>query len=633
MAVKYRFEYTGVTGDEYKVDLANADYVSSVIDIEGAAIYGMADISETSNPLRSKYLNIKVLATIAVPLSDLFAANERYWTVKMYRDGSLLFFGYLTSEGVFQDYTTDKWYLEFQVLDPLAFLEDLAYVDLVGAAYSGLEETIVVVANALKRAFDDQTDAFDIIAYMPFDYQANSINYTAGAFPTDTNLDQDAWTDTDSGETKSCMEVLKDILGSLGLSVQQKNGDTWLIGHFLYDMLAIDGKYNNSFDKDGTGIADLGTTVFQSVNIITDNELGLNVMWCNKDQRYTYRRGLQELALDNVFIYRTAILSNPSFNGGILGGAMPGWTIDSATYGYSTASGNMRIYIQNIGETSRALAIYSETFEVDEYEGLLISGSFEANYTGGGISINALLDDGVNTYELSGTLDSGLVWRSTTATAKSNVKILAENGVLTDFELKIPSPNVQGALRIEMNAALNRDGHSEPDTTKYVELYDFNILGDESEINGLTSLGDRDGNTSLMTEKQEIFLSTGESETLANAIYKDTLEIPIELIYNIAKSGSPTTYMLLARSFLEDVLRVRNKRIVFSGSFFGFLDIDSFVKIVALSSSRFSITSYEFDTHNNIGSIVVEEINVSSFTWVYDLKEIYGSTIEPKIVS
>jgi len=327
MAVKYKIQYKSVNDIDYVCDISNNDYDGEPIILDGSVEYGMNAVDTLDNPIRAKYLTITVTATLDQDLEDLLTQGERYWRVEFYRDSNKIFFGYLTSEQSPQSFVTDSWDLTLDALDPLAFLEDLAYVDNTGSEYNGDERLGRIVANCLKRGFQDSSDEFNILAYIPYDYRIRTgvstyTEYDSGLFMTACTISQDEFIDEDSDEVKSCQEVLTDILTALQLTVTQIDGNKWLITHFLYDTSGIESKYIEWFDSDWIGGGPgLKPSAFSSVEIKTDDVSNdsTDIIHVNENQQYYFNYLLGKKVIDFEYKYKDSLIVNAELDGGTAG--------------------------------------------------------------------------------------------------------------------------------------------------------------------------------------------------------------------------------------------------------------------------------------------------------------------------
>ncbi|HUS89831.1 MAG TPA: hypothetical protein VMW91_10825, partial [Desulfosporosinus sp.] len=357
MAERYNIQYDDVIGNGFEISIYNSTYAGASTSLNGSAIYGMNALDSMTDPVRSKYLKLNLLANETNTLSDLITAEEREWSVTLERNSQLIFFGYLTSEGVTQSYVTAERFISFDVLDPIAFLEDLAYTDNSGTPYTGTDQLAQIIAKCLQRGFEPTpTSAWftQIKAYVPYDYRTHEIDtgntpsYTAGDFLKNIVLDQDQYIDQD-GEIKSCLEVLKEILSAFSLFIMQHEG-SWVIANYLYTASSMDSKYISYYDEDGGTITSFSITPFNTIEIVTDSVANQGqFIHCNENQSYFYKRGLQKLLVEHQYRFRESILENSTFDGGVTGVSMDGWTSGTGYYWYPVDDGTVRIYTNNVG--------------------------------------------------------------------------------------------------------------------------------------------------------------------------------------------------------------------------------------------------------------------------------------------
>ena len=655
MAERYNIQYDDVIGNGFEISIYNSTYAGASTSLNGSAIYGMNALDSMTDPVRSKYLKLNLLANETNTLSDLLDAEEREWSVTLSRDSSIIFFGYLTSEGVTQSYVTMERFVSFDVLDPLAFLEDLAYTDNSGNSYEGHDELAHIIAKCLQRGFEPTpTSAWfnQIKAWVPYDswfrpIGAASTPYSGGDFLKQHTLDQSQWIDEDSGdETKSCLEVLKEVLFSLNLVISQINGDSWIIYHYLYDMSAIDSKYISYYDYDGDTITPFTLNPFSTEEILTDSVINQGALvHCNENQSYLYKRGLKKLVLEQEFVYEKDIIENWEFDGGTTGSGsanMPSWTIETGTYGYAVNNGTVRLYVYDSGVLSSSLAIYSSPTvqsNIPPRGAMKVVGSFMAvGYDDAIFRFNVKVDTGSgDPYYISWAPDSGgvivPVWAQNAGEPSNNPLIPVEwSGEVVNFEYALPTPLPAGVITIRLYASSwGVSGSPGRDPGRYIELYEINVVGDESNRTGTSYVLDMTNDLSLRSERKDIYVGTWLYNTIANNLRRVTTGYPVVLIDNQVTTGIGAVELgtLVGKLYLYS----QRRRIIFNGDVFGFIEPGTFLEIADLSSNDFVILEYSYDTYNNVISLKLEErINSYAITGV-SIEAVYKNVIEPTIKS
>lgn len=632
MAVKYKSTYTNCIDETYKVDIALDSYVGSVIELTGKAVLGLTSMEDLSYPIRSKYLKLSLLASAAIDLDDLMNAEEREYSVSFYKGTDLIFFGYLTSEGASKDWISKDTWIDFDVLDPIAFLEDLAYVDGSGEAYEGEEQLAIIIAQCLKRGFEDSADAFEIKDYSFYDYKAlddslSTIDYATGRFLKDVTIDQGQWVDDESGESVSCQKVLLEVLDSLQLCISQIGG-VWVLRHYLYDIADVTSGYINDYDEDGNDTTEITVDLPGTVEIkvhsssVTDSE----VIHVNEDQNYQYIRGLQKLATTYEYRYKKQLILNGTFDGGVNGVSMPNWDADG-DYSVSRDDGLIRILTYDAGVNTDSWAAESiSSIKVTEGQFLKISGRFQSNFDDCTFNFDFRYTVAGTDYFIRFTSEGVPYWSS--LSSLGFLIINAENGVDVEFEQELPETFSNGTIEVIIKACSAPGGTTYP--TDYVELYELTLTGSNVNVTGLTGVTNRIGEKSLKSESESISLGTVAGGVLSNQLKKLTLGYPIVSLKD--KHLNDSAHQTLLYIYNENKISSASRRKIFTGSFYGYLDMDSIVSVPHISDDGFVIVEYEFDTSENVGRYKLEErINIDPST-TYDEAKIYAETVEPKIV-
>lgn len=634
MGVKYRSTYTNCIDDTYKVDISLDGYGDSVIELTGKAVLGLTSMEDLSYPIRSKYLKLSLLASEDVDLDDLMSAEEREFSVSLYKGTDLIFFGYLTSEGANKDWISKDTWIDFDVLDPIAFLEDLAYVDDMGAAYEGEEQLAKIIAQCLIRGFEGSTDAFEIKDYTFYDYNAldnsgSPIAYTSGRFLKDVTIDQGQWVDDESGESVSCQKVLLEVLGSLQLCISQIGG-VWVLRHYLYDIEDVTSGYINDYDEDGNDTTEITVSLPGTVEIKVDSSgrSDSDIVHANEDQNYQYVRGLQKLATTYEYRYKKQLLLNGSFDGGVNGVSMPNWST-GGDYSVARDNGLIRILSYDVGvNTDDWAAESSSDIRVTEGQVLKISGRFQSNFDDCSFRYDFRYTVSGTDYFIRFSIEDGRppIWSDIGPLGFSVVNV--ESGVDVEFEQELPETFGNGTIEVIIYACSAPGGTTYP--TDYVELYELTLTGSNANITGLTGVTDMQFLKPLKSESEDIYLGTVNGGVLSNQLKKFSLGYPIIQVKD--KHLNELSYFTLLYVYNENKISSSSKRKIFTGSFYGYLDTESIVSVPQISDNEFVIVEYEFDTSENVGRYKLEERINSDPSTNYDEVKIYAETVEPKIV-
>lgn len=650
MAVKYRIQYTSVDGVDYTCDISNPAYAGSPIILDGRVEYGLNPLDSLDNPIRSKYLRITMTATLDRDLEELLTQGERYWRVEFYKGVEKKFFGYLTSDQSPQSFTADSWDLTVDALDPMAFLEDLAYVDNTGTEYNGDERLGRIIANCLKRGFEDSSEEFDILAYIPYDFRTRLTTityteYTSGLFMTSLTISQDDFIDEESGEVKSCKEVLEDVLSSLDLAIIQIDGDKWLIHHYMYDGSGIDSKYIEYYDSDWITTVGTPTNPYSTVEIKTDDvsNAETDVIHVNENQQYYYNYLLGKQVYDFKYSYKDSLLGNPELDGGTAGVSIPSWDIDTS-YAYPDNNGTFRIYRNEDGTSYNQVAESLSNVYLDKNQSLKLQISAEANYDPGGLQVPSLVYQ-VKLESLVGSsvfylryanisfTEYFMVWSSSLAyTMSFRFPTEGDDPILNSeilFEQELPiTPNVPCKLTVMVYEASTNV--SPTNTTDYITVHSIDVVPNNNDVTGNSAIAERTGVNSYKTDKGSVYMNTGEDNITHNTLkHVFSGQLPITHVRNNLYDDS-SWYTLSEMKAHTKLINGKLKK-YFTGDFYNFFEPHNLVNIPDLTENDFRVLEYSFDTYTNTGSVKLEENETTTVSADIDTSNIYADTVKPTI--
>lgn len=639
MAIKYEVLFTDVSDVDHKVEISNPDYSGAIQSITGSVKYGMNTAEDARHPIRSKSMVLELLATKNDDFEDLIESDERDWAVTYYRDNQKAFFGYLTSEGVIQDYYRSERYIVFDVLGPLAFLEDLAYVDNIGSSYVGDEQVLKVIAKCLKRSFEPgSVNFFDIVDFVPYDYRSKNIttgnetDFVTGRFLKDNVIDQNQYIDDETQNIQSCMTVLTRLLSSLDLCVCQVEGRAWVIYHYLHDMSTINALYTNEYDFDGNDTTGVNVSPFSTILIVTDN--GTNhdqLLHANSNQQFFEKRGVQELLTNFEFVYKKGLLKNSSFDGGVNGGAMPDWIL-GADYAEATNQGHLKIMKFDTGNPNTDLAAQSNSnIAVDVNNLIKLSGRFQPNFDDCLFYFNVRLDapSQANPYYLQYVGEQSPIW-VVRASAETNVVIKGVNGETTEFEYELPKIPAFGEITVEIFAVRNEGAQTVADNTTFVELYNLDFEGSQLNTTGTSYQTKVVSGRTLKAEKIETYFDTNPFNITSNQFLKLNIEDPIVSIRDTYHgSGFEKLGAIVSKNYMKS----KRRRKVFTGDILGYFDPIKYLSIPDLSNSVFVVLEYSYDAPANITTVKLIEKDNSALPVTQTQSVVYANTITPTIVS
>ena len=101
--------------------------------------------------IRPMFCFVSILVENENQFRDLFVEEEAIYEVRVLKNDTTLFIGWLQPDGVSESFVEDKWFIELKATDGLDLLKNLRYVDDNGLPFSGSETLVKILSNALRR--------------------------------------------------------------------------------------------------------------------------------------------------------------------------------------------------------------------------------------------------------------------------------------------------------------------------------------------------------------------------------------------------------------------------------------------------------------------------------------------------
>lgn len=628
MALKYFFEYQtkGLKPDNtfdvvtHRCEIYNDSFVGDATEIKGSVTLTKVNDDDVLKSTRGGGLKLDLDASTDLTFSDFYTENERQFSVKYIRNSQLIFYGWLTAEGLFENYVNDKWVISLDCTDGIGFLNNLSYVDnTTKESFTGKQSMIKVIANCLKR-----TDlAMNIYASINVRY----VGLTPPNLLGRTYVNANRFIKDDNNTTMSCEEVLTSILELFAAVITQYNG-AWYI--YRPNELYVDSEVDFlGYDENGdpltpfTYTIDLAQTIGSQTDSFYPHHAGANQQLTIKNSigayRINYKYGIVKSLFTNI----------PLIN---VSGSVDEWTINDVV--------NLTFPPTNEGfvlatDTTSLLAT-SNSFNLTSGNIVVFNISF-ANYQGVAYSkarINArfklILDDG------GGTLYYMAINGSWTTT-DTLIEIQSYNQITNNTILSQGLP-ATGDLYIEIHSPDRFFGATE---TSDVILYNCNFYPSSDELQDVQgeifTFQNINNNSTKITENKTVYNGDSPTDVYIGTLYQEDETTPTE---NWLRSNIPGVQVSrpLLQIMGEERMAMNAKPLrVFSGDVFGYVD---FLRVITINnfSQLFMPVEYSYDTANNITKLKLVEIlnennggdyaNIET-TSIFD----YGETTNPTIKS
>jgi hypothetical protein len=143
------------TPDDYTCNISQLDYAGSEIEILAQQNPIQINYQNTSSnklePIIGSECTLNLIATEDFELEDLYTENEREFLVEVYRNGGLIWSGFIIPDGCQEAFTFAPYAISVNAVDGLGLLKNLSYVQNDGNFYLGKQSFIDVINACLIR--------------------------------------------------------------------------------------------------------------------------------------------------------------------------------------------------------------------------------------------------------------------------------------------------------------------------------------------------------------------------------------------------------------------------------------------------------------------------------------------------
>jgi hypothetical protein len=143
------------TPDDYTCNISQLDYAGSEIEILAQQNPIQINYQNTSSnklePIIGSECTLNLIASEDFELEDLYTENEREFLVEVYRNGGLIWSGFIIPDGCQEAFTFAPYAISVNAVDGLGLLKNLSYVQNSGDFYLGKQSFIDVINACLIR--------------------------------------------------------------------------------------------------------------------------------------------------------------------------------------------------------------------------------------------------------------------------------------------------------------------------------------------------------------------------------------------------------------------------------------------------------------------------------------------------
>ena len=222
--LKYFIQYKNKVNHDYFLGIYGRNFQGTATEVHGKVKIEKGSIKDHLDSIRGTGLSIDLEADIDLTFEDLYTDNEQDYMVRFFRDGKVIFVGYLKPDGIFQSFTRNKWVISLDCVDGLGALENLSFVKDNGLQFTeGRLTALEIIYYCLRRTG----------ILLPINTSINI--YYEGLTLTDEldilaniKMNSDRFIKVDDNTIMSCEEVLKSVLDIFCACITQEDGE-WYI--------------------------------------------------------------------------------------------------------------------------------------------------------------------------------------------------------------------------------------------------------------------------------------------------------------------------------------------------------------------------------------------------------------------
>ena len=216
------------TPDDYACNISQLDYALGPIEIQAQQNPIQINYQNTSsNKLEAiigSEATLNLIATEDFELEDLYTENEREFLVEIFRNGSLIWSGFIIPDGCQESFTFAPYAISVNAVDGLGLLKNLSYVQNDGNFYLGKQTFIEVIQACLVRL-----DAPSLVLNTCVNIYETSMTQGDSYDPFDmAYVNAERYIKDDIFTPMNCEDVLRSILEEWTAVIVQSDGE-WYI--------------------------------------------------------------------------------------------------------------------------------------------------------------------------------------------------------------------------------------------------------------------------------------------------------------------------------------------------------------------------------------------------------------------
>lgn len=630
MAIKYKFTYNDIENTLFTCEISSQDYTGEVIKVEGSCVLEYPEIEHIYTVIRGSGMSLSLEANLDVNFEDLYSDGEKQWLVRLFKEGAILFVGYIDPAGLYEDLTTDRWIVTLDCVDGLGLLDNLSYVNDEGDSYTGKSRDIEVIYNCLKRTGITEVNGESLMLISSINTRYNGLNNTECPL-ANVYSNQERFYKNDGKTIMSCKEVLESTLRKYGGSIVMVNGVYHVFS--FYELLGGERRFYTY-----VGPTEVSNEIIDySFQSIGSNISEVSPCWVNANQSKSIIPGVGAVRINYKFGFVKSLLDNSNFihNGSVISN----WNI--------LIPSDVELLSSGVGfkiDSNDDLDSILQANDYDVSEGGALSFSLKVSYNAlftnytTRVSLRVIikiLSDDVVYY-----LDNALGWVTDMSLYGTDFTRFNISGEDTwSFDLPpIPSDGILQVVLIR------------PETTRFVpgqESYlrevffiEVKITGSvNQEIKGETHTQQISGKNTRVEDIIEVSVGDNPSDLYLGAIYKNDEDTNTSLWSTIYTPSDIVGFQSILE-ILSEYISIYRKEPSYQvkGDVYGFFSYLNIYTFDLIPDRLFMISGYVYNTSINRIECSWKELKRSSYfgnTYTYNLNkgDVEKPTIESRINS
>jgi hypothetical protein len=618
LGLKYFLDYINIVGDRYLCNIFKKNYGGSSSEIFGNVTIEKGSVKTHLEPIRGTGLLLELEASKDFSLEDLYTENEQDFTVQLYKNGLLVYIGYLKPDGVFQDYVRDEWRLNLECVDGLGAIKNLSFVQENGLQFRGKYTALDIIYYCLKRSGITLNINTSVnILYDGLAAEANTDVLSKIYLSTERYFKKDGDTQG-AGTIMSCEDVLKSILDIFAATITQQNGE-WFIykaNEIYLNSNILFRRYNVSNEFIETRLINLAKVLGSQIDNFYPHHSGGN-------QRIEINGGVSAFRIGYKYGFLNGLLANPSFFHDV--DDYTPWQIlapNSVVYDSATEVG---LKIKSIAKSAQNILVAKS-----ENLSLLAGNTFklEVNLTAGYDLIDFQFKVRLGNYFLNNNGE----WTLTDTFISFLFGQSSNRAVFLIVNKSFSIDSVETPISDNLFVEIYSPKRTNPDFTQVFGIINNldivntfkgnNIEGEFHTVQRSVKI------SSIVKENKEVLHGDNDGIVYNGAIFK---EDQVSLTSSWNRKNFIGSFPIL-RIAAEEELRIAQKPLkIFTGDAYGFIDYLSVLNINNIGS-KFMPIEYSYNTKSNVTKLKSLELFSEEISDIdYKLTLDYGTTVKPTI--